>query len=394
MKHINYLLAGALVTSLPLSGCSILESKQKEAKTIINDAEDFEGTIHIVADESLASSEYFNASLDAFDEMHAKWNLIYDIQSGEYTSISASSGSEDEVIPDLYVYDASVAAYLASNSLIAELGGDTLKMMQSEITNTLINGITYNSAVYGVPYTANTYVLYYDTSVYKDSEVKKLSSLLKNGKVGISLSNSDVVSSFYLSNGLSFNVDTDTQITNYLLELIKEKNFVDSEDVSTLGDGLDAVIASTDSYEAAHDALGDKNLGVAVLPTYELNKTDIQMKSFINETFVAVNPESENIKVAVTLAQYLGSSSCSKDLFEEYGIIGANRAIEDEEFLSTVGKAFETSSTSRPSVTSSYQNYYSAFASLGQQILSGSITSDSAYDKTNEMINSLTAAIQ
>lgn len=394
MKHINYLLAGALVTSLPLCGCSILEDKQKEAKTIINDAEDFEGTIHIVADESLASSEYFNASLDAFDEMHAKWNLTYDIQSGEYTSISASSGSEDEVIPDLYVYDASVATYLASNSLIAELGGDTLKMMQSEIANTLINGITYNSAVYGVPYTANTYVLYYDTSVYKDSEVKKLSSLLKNGKVGISLSNSDIVSSFYLSNGLSFNVDTDTRITNFLSELTKEKNFVDSEDVSTLGDGLDAVIASTDFYEAAHDALGDKNLGVAVLPTYELNETDVQMKSFINETFVAVNPESENIKVAVTLAQYLGSSSCSKDLFEEYGIIGANRAIEDEEFLSKVGKALETSSTSRPSVTSSYQNYYSAFSSLGQQLLSGSITSDTAYDKTNEMINSLTAAIQ
>lgn len=394
MKKINTILLGTIVTSLGMSGCSILESKQSQAKTIINDAEDFEGTIHIVADEALASSEYLNSSLDAFDALHAKWDLGYDIQSKEYTSISTYSGSEEEIIPDLYVYDASVVSSLASQGFIAEIGGDTLKMMQNEDANTLVNGITYNSAIYGVPYTAKTYVLYYDTSVYKDSQVSKLSSLLKNGKVGISLSNSDIVSSFYLSNGLNFNVDTDTQITNYLLQLSKEKNFVDSDDVSKLGDGLDAIIASTDSYEAAHDALGEKNLGVAILPTYELNEQDIQMKSFMDETFVAVNPESENIKVAVTLAQYLGSSSCSKDLFDDYGIIGASRAIEDEEFLSLVGKALEISSTSRPRVASSYQNYYSAFNSLGQQLLSGSITSENAYDKTNEMIQSLSAAIQ
>lgn len=382
-----------MITSMAVSGCSIIEDNTNETTTVINDAESFEGTIHIVTDESLASSEYLNASLEAFDALHTKWTITFDVISSDYTNVTSSAAEETD-ITDIYIYNASVATYLASNSYIAEIGGDTLKMIQEEDASPLISAITYQSAVYGVPYTAKTNVLYYDTSVFEEDDVKSLESILKKGKIGIQLSNSDIVSAFYLINGLNFDLTTDTEITNYLLDMTKNKNYVDTNDVTQLGDGVDAVIASTDSYEEAHAALGNKNLGVAILPTFKPNDKNVQMKSFIDETFVAVNPNSSNIKIAVALAQYLGSSSCSKDLYDNYSMIGANRAIEDEDFLAIVADALSTSSTSRPSILSTKQNYYSAFESMGQKITASSITSENAAEHTNEMITSMTAAIE
>lgn len=399
MKQLNKLTTGMIVTSIFFSGCSILDSKTKEKTTVINDAEDFEGTIHIVCEESIANSEWLADSLEAFDKLHNKWSVSFDVQSREYTSITdtntTESLTEETAVTDLYIYDSTVVSYLASRELIAEIGGDTLKMIQDDPTP-VVNSVTYNNGVYAVPYSAETLVLYYDTSTYEADDVKKLATLLKNGKVGIDLNNPDIVSSFYLANGMNFSSEVATPVTEYLLTLSKNKNFSSESDVSKLGDGLDAIISTNEQYEAAHDALGDKNLGIAVLPTFKVNDVDKQMKSFAYETAVCVNPNSENIKVAVTLANYLGSAECSKDLYKNHGIIGANGTveIEDDLFLATMLNALNTSSVSRPSVTSSYKNYYSAFESMGQQLLSGSVTVENEEEKTNEMNANMVAAVE
>lgn len=399
MKQLKKLTTGMMVTSIFFSGCSVLDSKTKDKTTVINDAESFEGTIHIVAEENIANSEWLADSLEAFDKLHSKWNVSFDVQSGEYTSITdtntTESLTEDTAVTDLYIYDSTVVSYLASRGFIAEIGGDTLEMIEEDPVP-VVNAVTYNNGVYAVPYSAETLVLYYDTSIYEADDVKKLATLLKNGNVGIDLNNPDIVSSFYLVNGMNFSTEVATPITEYLLTLVKNKNFVESNDVSKLGNGLDAIISTSDQYEAAHDALGDKNLGVAVLPTFKVNDDDKQMKSFLDERAVCINPNSENIKVAVTLANYLGSAEVSKDLYKNYGIIGANGTveIEDDLFLATMLNALSTSSISRPSVSSSFKNYYSAFESMGQQLLSGSVTVENEIEKTNEMNANMVAAVE
>ena len=82
--------------------------------------------------------------------------------------------------------------------------------------------------------------MYYDKSVFTEDDVKNLDTMLEKGKVGFPLSNSWYIASFYVANGCTlfgadggdaaagfdFSGDKAVAVTNYLVDLVANPNFV------------------------------------------------------------------------------------------------------------------------------------------------------------------------
>ena len=103
--------------------------------------------------------------------------------------------------------------------------------------------------------------MYYDKSKFTEDDVKNLDKMLAKGKVAFPLSNSWYIASFYAANGctlfgadgtdtasgVDFKGDKATAVTNYLVDLAANKNFVNDADgagLAGLGDGSISAIFS------------------------------------------------------------------------------------------------------------------------------------------------------
>ena len=70
------------------------------------------------------------------------------------------------------------------------------------------------------------------------------------------------------------------------------------------------------NYDAVVKNLGEENVGVAALPTINVDGKDCQLKAFLGSKAIGVNPNCKNQEVAVKLAAYLGSEDAQLKHFE------------------------------------------------------------------------------
>ena len=76
--------------------------------------------------------------------------------------------------------------------------------------------------------------------------------------------------------------------------------------------------------------MGD-NLGIAKLPTYNLDGEDIQMESFAGSKAIGVNPNCEYPQVAVALALFLGNEESQQMHYDARSIVPCNTDLLAEE---------------------------------------------------------------
>ena len=82
-----------------------------------------------------------------------------------------------------------------------------------------------------------------------------------------------------------------------------------------------AVVSGIWDYSTAKNALGD-NLGIAKLPTYEVDGTPYQLKSFLGCKLLGVSPQKDdpNKAAALTLlAQYLTNENSQMARYKAFG---------------------------------------------------------------------------
>ena len=63
-------------------------------------------------------------------------------------------------------------------------------------------------------------------------------------------------------------------------------------------------------YNLFKEALGD-DLGMAVIPTFNPDGNDYQLKGFYSAKAIGVNPQSSNPAAAVAFAEFLGNDNYS-----------------------------------------------------------------------------------
>ena len=371
-------------------------------ETTDSDEEAWSGTITVWSPQEDQDTGWLAKECDAFNAAHPNWDITFNYGVCAEGDAKSTVTQDVENSADVYMLANDNIPDLVSANALAELGGSYLDYVTTTNSDSITASVTYNDAVVAFPFTSNTWFMYYDKSVFSDDDIKSFDTMLEKGKVSFPLSNSWYIQAFYVANGctlfgdgtdvaagVDFSGDKAAAVTEYLVDLCKNPNFINDADgagIAGLRDGsVNAIFSGTWDAEGVKEALGD-NMGVAALPTVNIGGTEGQMKSFIGSKAIGVNPNTENMQVSMALAAYLAGEDAQKDHYDMRNILPTNTniAISDDEIATAVTKVMTDTSIMQPLV-SEMSNYWSPAENMGKALIAGEITADNAAEKTEDM---------
>ena len=414
-KILATVLASAMVAGC-LTGCGSNEAESttegtsaavedtEEASSESAEVEDepWSGTLTVWSPQEDQDTGWLSAQCDAFNEAHPNWDITFEYGVCAEGDAKSTVTQDVEGSADVYMLANDNIPDLVGANALAELGGSYLDYVTSTNSNSIAASVTYNDAVVAFPFTSNTWFMYYDTSVFSEDDVKSLDTMLEKGKVSFPLSNSWYIASFYAANGctlfgdgtdesagIDFGGDKAAAVTNYLIDLAANPNFINDQDgagMAGLRDGsVNVLFSGTWDAEAVKEALGD-NFGVAALPTANIDGNEGQLKSFMGSKAIGVNPNAENQQVAMALAAYLAGEEAQAAHYEMRNILptNINVSVDGDAIATAVADVMQNTSIMQPLV-SKMGNYWSPAENMGKNIISGEVTKDNAAEKTEEM---------
>ena len=355
-----------------------------------------------------------------FQAEHPEWNLSWDVTAvGEDTC-------KDEILRDV---DAAADVFLFANNqlpdlvnagAIAQLGGSTAEMVNSTMAQSVIDTTMYDGKLYAIPFTHNTFFMYYDKTLLNEDQVKTMEGIMSadskdNGYnfyfesaggwklgcwyygAGLSVfgpSGSD------LAAGCDWNNETGLAVTNYLIDLINNpKCAYDSEiAVSELiaDHRLGAWFDGAWNYDTYHGALGD-DLGIATIPTFNLNGKDNQLLGFYGSKCIGVNAKSKNPAAAVAFAAFLGNEENQVLRYEKSAQIPTNNnaaasdAVKADLLATVIVDESNNCSVAQPANATFDARYWTYAGAIPTEIRSGEINKGNAQAKLDTFVGAMTA---
>ena len=408
-----------LVTAMAVSmvGCGSkdadknTEKKNTEAaveteKPAAAEDEAWEGDLTVWSPQEDQDTNWLQDQCEAFAAEHPNWKINFNYGVCPEGEAKDNVTKDVEAAADVYMLANDNIPDLVSAGALSELGGDYLGYVTSTNSDSILASVTYNDSVVAFPFTSNTWFMYYDKSVFSEDDVKNFDTMLEKAgeagkKVSFKLTDSWYIQAFYVANGCTlFGDGTDTDagidfggdkaaaVTEYLVDLAANPNFLvdaDGSGLAGLGDSVAAVFSGTWDADAVKEKLGD-NMGVAALPTVTIDGKEGQMKSFIGSKAIGVNPNAENQQVAMSLAAYLAGEKAQTAHYEMRNILPSNINISlaDDPIATAVTNVMTDTSIMQP-LCKEMGNYWSPAENMGKNIQSGEVTKDNAAEKTEEM---------
>ena len=387
--------AGAAAVGGTMSGCS--EGGSENVRLMVWSPSQ---------DQAKDSGEWLQTCCNRFAELHPEWDITYVYGVVDETAAGTTISQDTEASADVFMFTNDVLNNLIDAGAMAKFGGiyaDEIKATNSEA---LLASLTVDDYIYGVPFTTNTWFMYYDKSVFTEEDVKSLDAMLAKGVVSFPFTNSWYLPAFYFGNGCTlfgdgtqeelgadFGGDNAVEVTNYLIDLYNNPNFVVDADGSGLAGMRDGSIKAmfTGSWDAAalKEILGD-NMGVAALPTFTLNGVEKQMYAYAGSKAIGVNVHSKYMVQAIQLAIYLGGAEAQQLHYDLRTVIPCNTelladpAIASDELVAAQNDTFDRTSILQPFV-SGMSNCWTPVENMGKGIRSGQITHDNAAEQTEAM---------
>ena len=376
----------------------VVAATEKEAAA---EDEAWEGDLTVWSPQEDQDTNWLQDQCEAFAAEHPNWKINFNYGVCAEGEAKDNVTKDVEAAADVYMLANDNIPDLVSAGALSELGGDYLGYVTSTNSDSILASVTYNDSVVAFPFTSNTWFMYYDKSVFSDEDIKSFDTMLEKGKVAFPLSDSWYIQAFYVGNGctlfgdgtdeaagIDFDGDKAAAVTDYLVDLVANPNFINDADgagIAGLRDGsVNAIFSGTWDAEAVKEALGD-NMGIAALPSFNLNGTDCQMKSFIGSKAIGVNPNAENMQVAMALAAYLAGEDAQKDHYDMRNILPTNTNVAvDDEIATAVADVMINTSIMQPLV-SEMGNYWTPAENMGKALVAGEITHDNAAEKTADM---------
>lgn len=381
----------------------VAAATEKEAAA---EDEAWEGDLTVWSPQEDQDTNWLQDQCEAFAAEHPNWKINFNYGVCPEGEAKDNVTKDVEAAADVYMLANDNIPDLVSAGALSELGGDYLGYVTSTNSDSILASVTYNDSVVAFPFTPNTWFMYYDKSVFSEDDVKNFDTMLEKAgeagkKVSFKLTDSWYIEAFYVANGCTlFGDGTDTDagidfggdkaaaVTEYLVDLAANPNFLvdaDGSGLAGLGDSVAALFSGTWDAEAVKEKLGD-NMGVVALPTVTIDGKEGQMKSFIGSKAIGVNPNAENQQVAMSLAAYLAGEKAQTAHYEMRNLLPSNINISlaDDPIATAVTNVMTDTSIMQP-LCKEMSNYWTPAENMGKNIQSGEVTKDNAAEKTEEM---------
>ena len=357
-------------------------------------------------DQSKDSGEWLQTCCERFAELHPEWDITFVYGVADEAGAAGTVSQDAEASADVFMFANDTLTTLTDAGALAKFGGKYADEIRATNSETLVDSLTLDDYIYGVPFTTNTWFMYYDKSVFSEEDVKNLDTMLEKGVVSFPFTNSWYLPAFYFGNGCTlfgdgtqeelganFGGEAGAEVTDYLIDLYNNPNFVvdaDGSGMAGLRDGsINAIF--TGSWDAASikEILGD-NMGVAALPTFTLNGEEKQMYAYAGSKAIGVNSNTEYPVQAVEPAIYLGSAEAQQLHYELRNVIPCNTtlladpAIAEDPLVSAQNDTFDRTSVLQPFVAA-MSNCWTPVENMGKGIRNGTITHDNAAEQTEAM---------
>lgn len=414
MKKIIALLLACMMV-LSLAACTSAPAGDETqgnagGETTLGEPQKITLTVWAPAEDQSEDCQWLQTMCANFAEAHPEYEITWvfegiseaDAKNTILTDVSAGA--------DVYMFANDQLGELVEADALAPLPENVLNTVKAGCSDTMLNSVTYNGEVYGIPYTGNTWWLYYDTSVFSEEDIKSLEAMLEKGVVAFRLNNGWYTQAFYLANGCSmfgpsgndaaagfdFGGENAVAVTNYLVDLVANPNFVcdnGENGLAGIQDGtINAFVSGDWEAEKVKEALGE-NFGAAQLPCITIDGEQKQLKAFAGSKAVGVNPHSENLIAAYLLAAYLGSAEGQQLRYEMRGVIPCDASLAELVANDPVALAqmncLNNSAAVQPTIPE-MGIWWDNAAALANEIIAGTITHENAEEKTiafNDTLN-------
>ena len=279
-----------------------------------------------------------------------------------------------------------------------------------------VEAASLDGKLYAYPMTAdNGYFLYYDKSVISEEDAQTVDGILAAAAAAgrtfdMTLNDGWYIYSFFAGAGLEATLADDgvntvcnwneapgADVAQAVMDIAANSAFVSAPDadiVSGIKNGtVCAAVSGTWNAKVAQETWGD-NYAATKLPTYTMNGEQVQMGSFAGYKLVGVNPHSQNVGVAMMLADYITNEANQQKRFEDRQLgpsninVNASDAVQSAPAIAALAAQSEFSDLQRVGA-----NYWDPAASLGQILQSGDTQGKTTQQLVDDAVAGITAPV-
>jgi arabinogalactan oligomer/maltooligosaccharide transport system substrate-binding protein len=290
-----------------------------------------------------ASNEYgitFNATVEPVSEADAATQMVTDVEAGG----------------DLFCFAQDQFARLVQAGALKQLGAGAAATVTENNAAGVVAAATSGDALYAYPLTAdNGYFLYYDKTVIPDEDVDSLEKIIADCEAAQKYfafemqTSAWYLASFFFGTGCvsQWTTDDDGQFIDVydtfnspqgliavkgMKKLVDSPYHLSSSSGAEFAQGAAAVVTGTWDYTTVEGILGE-NMGVADLPSFEVDGKEYHLGSFNGCKLLGVKPQIDTVRAAALnqLALYLTGEQCQMERFEKLAWGPSNIAAQQSE---------------------------------------------------------------
>ena len=282
----------------------------------------------------------FNATVEPVSESDAATQMITDVEAGG----------------DLFCFAQDQFARLVQSGALAKLGLKAAETVTANNAAGVVAAATSGDALFAYPLTAdNGYFMYYDKSVIPEEDVDSLEAIIADCEAAQKYfafemqTSAWYIASFFFGTGCvsewttdsdgqfievhdTFNSDRGLIAVKGMKKLVSSPYHLSSSSGAEFASGAAVVVSGTWDYNTVEGILGD-NMGVADLPSFEVDGELYHLGSFNGCKLLGVKPQVDAVRAAALhqLAQYLTGEKCQMERFDALAWGPSNIAAQQSE---------------------------------------------------------------
>ena len=362
------------------------------------------------SEDQAKSSSWLPTMEKQFEKAHPEYKITWKNAVVSEGDAGTTVKQDPSAAADVYMFANDQLGTLLGAQAIGEVSDDAKAQIKKQDDDAIIKSVTgTDGKIYGVPFTGNTYFMYYNKSKFSSDDIKSLDTMLQKGKVSFNLGNSWYLPAFYTGagmtlfckgasnakDGIKMDSAAATDVTKYLVDLVKNPNFVVDNDegagLAAMQNGtVDAIFSGTWSASDVKKALGD-NYAAAQLPSFTTSGGETyQMKAFYGSKAVAFNPNSKYPQAAAEFATYLGSTEAQKAHYTMRQIVPTDKSLastyKNDPAAVAQNDTIANTSTLQPTIAA-MGNFWDPCKTFGTAIVNGDVNAGNAQAKAQAWLD-------